>query len=72
MQIVKLQLDHLNFYCPVTGDPICNEGEGLMPESPALKGYWANLTPAEPDYVSLALTERWKDYRLEAQEQKRE
>ena len=33
-----------------------------MPESPALKGYWANLTPAEPDYVSLALTERWKDY----------
>ena len=45
MQIVKLHLDHLNFYCPVTGDPIFNEEEGLMLESPALKGYWVNLAP---------------------------
>jgi hypothetical protein len=62
VQIVKLRLDHLNCYCPVTGEPIFNEDEGLMLESPALKGYWVNLTPSEPYYVSLALTERWKDY----------
>ena len=62
MQNVKLCLDHLNFYCPVTGEPICNEEEGLMLESPALKGYWVNLTPDDPYYVSLQLTERWKDY----------
>ena len=62
MQIVKLRLDHLNFYCPVTGEPICNAEEGQALDSPALKGYWINSTPDEPYYVSLALTERWKDY----------
>ena len=62
MQIVKLRLDHINFYCPVTGQLICNENEGQVGESPALKGYWVNLTPDEPFFIVPELAEPWKEY----------
>ncbi|MBE9549434.1 MAG: hypothetical protein IMF09_08535 [Proteobacteria bacterium] len=61
MQIVKLQLDHLNFYCPVTGRLIYSN-EGWEDDSPALKGYWVNLSPEVPYYITPEMTEPWKTY----------
>lgn len=62
MQILKLDLDHCNFYCPVTGQVICDEKVGLHGKSPALKGIWINLKPDEPIYVSPELREPWEAY----------
>ena len=62
MQIVKLRLDHVNFYCPVTGQLISNEAEGQFGDSPALKGYWVNLTPDEPFHVAPDFTTAWESY----------
>lgn len=47
MQIIALELDHLNFFCPATGEQIlsptdCNE------EAASLKGYWVDEVLYEP------------------------
>jgi hypothetical protein len=47
MQIVELELDHFNFFCPATGEQIlsptdCNE------EAASLMGYWIDEMIYEP------------------------
>jgi len=54
MQIITLTLNHLNLYCPVTGELVCNEEDAF--ESPALvfayipeTGEFNSIQPAYED-----------------------
>ena len=42
MQLLNLELDHFNLYCPSTGEYILLEDEGVNEEALSLKGYWVD------------------------------
>ena len=48
MQLIDLSLSHLNFYCPATGQLICNENDGANYEADSLMGYWSSYSLQEP------------------------
>ena len=62
MQIIDLCLSHLNFYCPATGVPICNEEVGVNDEAESLMGYWSSYTFEEPYIKNETLKRDWEEY----------
>ena len=59
MQIIDLELDHNNFYCPVTGSKILSEDS--FDSCPSLQGLWTNHSE-EPETLQGELEKLWKVY----------
>ena len=60
MQIIELERDDWNFFCPATGRPVFTEhGE---PNTPALRGNWCHELPDEPMNLSEELQASWDAY----------
>jgi len=63
MQIIKLELSHLNFYCPVTGETICDEKALPMNENAtSLMGFWISEVLHEPILNNKLLKTSWEKY----------
>ena len=64
MQIIKLERDDWNFFCPATGRLVfTDEGE---PNTPALRGSWCHEVPEEPMHLAEELKPLWQQH-LDAQ-----
>jgi len=61
MQVIKLSLDHWNFYCPVTGEKIAGDGEELN-EPASLKGVWIQECIEEPYIIDPQLQSAWEAF----------
>lgn len=63
MQIVELELSHLNFYCPVTGEVIVDEDAPPMNENAkSLMGFWIDEVLHEPIIKNKVLQTRWNKF----------
>lgn len=62
MQIIKLELSHFNFFCPVTGHQICGEDTGMDENAPSLMGYWVDEVLYEPGINNPTLKADWLLY----------
>jgi hypothetical protein len=62
MQIVELELNHLNFYCPATGHPILSEDGDGTAGAKSLKGLWIDEVFSEPEFKDAAFEKAWKAY----------
>ena len=63
MQIVELELSHLNFYCPATGEVITDEDAPPMNENAqSLMGFWISEVLQEPIIKNKSLETGWKKY----------
>ena len=60
MQLVTLSLDHVNFFCPVTGHRMV--GHNYYESSPALLGAWVSDVASEPQLENDGLTGYWNRY----------
>ena len=60
MQIVKLELAHFNFFCPVTGERILSED--CIYDAKSVKGYWFDSSIDEPTITNRKLAAEWKRY----------
>ena len=50
MQLLQLERDDWNFFCPATGQPVFKEtGEA---NAPTLRGSWCHEVPEEPLFVA--------------------
>jgi hypothetical protein len=57
MQLIHLERDHWNFFCPATGEPVFKEtGE---PNASTVRGVWCHEVPEEPDLLCDELTAQW-------------
>jgi len=61
MQIIDLNLDHWNFFCPVTGHKIQSDG-GEPNFPPSLKGLWVGEIPDSPEIKDPALQQAWDKF----------
>jgi hypothetical protein len=65
MQIIELERDDWNFFCPATGRPVfTDDGEA---NTPALRGSWCHEVPEEPMHLAEELQPLWQAH-LETQE----
>ncbi len=62
MQLLELELDHLNLYCPSTGEYILLEDEGVNEASLSLKGYWIDEIMGEPFIKDADLQNAWDNF----------
>ena len=62
MQLIDLSLSHLNFYCPATGQLICNENDGANYEADSLMGYWSSYSLQEPFIKNEWLKKEWEAF----------
>jgi hypothetical protein len=65
MQIIELDLDDWNLFCPLTGQKVYTE-DGQA-NAPTLRGGWCDEVPDEPVYLAEELKPLWQKY-LAAQE----
>lgn len=64
MQIIELERDDWNFYCPATGRLVfTDDGD---PNTPALRGSWCHEVPEEPMHLAKELQPLWQAH-LKAQ-----
>lgn len=70
MQIVRLELDHFNFYCPVTGEVITCEDEPLNEDATSFLGCWTQEPLYEPIIKDRDLEHAWRNYVSSALERK--
>lgn len=61
MQIIDLDLEHWNFYCPATGHKIQADGEGTH-FPPSLKGLWIGEIPDSPEIKDPGLQRAWNQF----------
>jgi len=59
MQLLNLELDHFNLYCPSTGEYILLEDEGVNEDALSLKGYWVDEVMGEPFIKDADLQKAW-------------
>jgi hypothetical protein len=64
MQLIQLELDDWNFFCPVTGLKVFND-DG-KPNAPTFRGGWCHEAPDQPIHLADVLKPLWQSY-LEAQ-----
>ena len=64
MQLIQLELDDWNFFCPVTGLKVFND-DG-KPNAPTFRGGWCHEVPDQPIHLDDLLKPLWQSY-LEAQ-----
>jgi hypothetical protein len=62
MQIVSVDLDHLNFFCPATGANILNPEDGCNEDTPSLMGYWLHEVIYEPFLKDTKLKEHFVSF----------
>lgn len=63
MQIVDLELTHLKFYCPATGEVILDEDAPPINENAkSLMGYWISEVLMEPTINNKSLETGWKKF----------
>jgi len=62
MQIINLELDHYNFYCPVSGEYITTEEDGVNEDAPSFRGYWFDEFWDEPTIKDEKLNQLWTEY----------
>jgi len=55
MQIVRLILDHINFFCPATGERITGGGLSANDEARSLVGYWIDCLFDEPHFNAIKI-----------------
>jgi hypothetical protein len=67
MQIIKLSLNHYNFYCPVTGKAIM-DGESMNLNVPSLVAYWEDEDFLNPQINDINLKVHWEDYKSDFDE----
>jgi hypothetical protein len=65
MQIIQLELDDWNFFCPLTGQRVFHD-DG-QPNAPTLRGGWCHEVPDQPVHLAEELKPLWQKY-LAAQE----
>lgn len=57
MQLIQLERDDWNFFCPATGEPVFKEtGE---PNAATVRGCWCHEVPDEPELRCDALKAQW-------------
>jgi len=61
MQIINLELDHYNFYCPVSGKYITTEEDGVNENAPSFRGYWFDEFWDEPTIKDEKLNQLWTE-----------
>jgi hypothetical protein len=60
MQIIELERNDWNFFCPATGRPVfTDDGE---PNTPALRGSWCHEVPEEPMHLAEELKPLWEQH----------
>lgn len=59
MQLLNLELDHFNLYCPSTGEKILSP-EDVNENAKSLKAYWVDEVMYEPFIKDEALEQAWK------------
>jgi len=64
MQIIQLELDDWNFFCPVTGLKVFND-DGL-PDASTFRAGWCHEVPDQPIHLAEVLMPHWQSY-LDAQ-----
>jgi hypothetical protein len=69
MQIIELERDDWNFFCPATGRRVFTEGG--EPNTPFLRGSWCHEVPEEPMHLAEVLKLLWQQH-LDAQAAKDE
>lgn len=67
MQIIKLNLDHYNFFCPVTGIVIM-DNETMNLEVPSLVAHWFDEDLLNPQLNDLTMKVSWEDYKSDFEE----
>ena len=58
MQLIRLEREDFNFYCPATGVPVYDEETG-EPKATTVKGMWLNEIPNEPRFFCDELRAQW-------------
>ena len=57
MQLIQLERDDWNFFCPSTGQPVFKDtGE---PNASTVRGFWCHEVPDEPELLSEELQAQW-------------
>jgi len=57
MQLIRLEPDDWNFFCPATGEPVFKEtGE---PNASTVRGFWCHEIPDEPELLLEELQAHW-------------
>lgn len=57
MQLIELQRDDWNFFCPSTGEPVFKDtGE---PNASSIRGLWFDELPSEPEVLADELRAAW-------------
>jgi len=57
MQLIRLERDDWNFFCPATGEPVFKEtGE---PNPSTVRGFWCHEVPDEPELLCQELQTPW-------------
>ena len=59
MNIVDLNLDHYDFYCPVTGAKILADGEEL-PLPSTVRALWVHECAEDPIHLDPSLVKKWE------------
>jgi hypothetical protein len=67
MQIIKLSLDHYNFFCPVTGMAIMDKDDMNL-TAPSLAAHWFDEDLLNPQLNDLHIRLRWEDYKRDFEE----
>lgn len=62
MQIVELELNHYNFYCPATGHLILSDGGDGTENAKSLKGLWVDEVFEEPTFKDETFQKAWEEY----------
>lgn len=62
MQLIDLQLDHYNFYCPVSGAYIMLDSEELNENALSFRAYWLDEYWDEPTIKDPVLAAAWALY----------
>jgi hypothetical protein len=62
MQIIQLELGHLNFYCPATGEPINEANNTCNETAKSLQGFWVNEIIYEPHFNNTELEKDWNNF----------
>ena len=59
MNIVDLNLDHHDFYCPVTGAKVLADGEEL-PLPSTVRALWVHECAEDPIHLDPSLVKKWE------------
>ena len=67
MQIIKLSLNHYNFFCPVTGMTIM-DNDSMNLTVPSLAAHWFDEELLNPQLNDLHIRLSWEDYKRDFEE----